>query len=125
MTLTNCTNEEDCEERPLSHECLYTKPTDGPLHITVTINSENPELCINIYDHDFEIGNIVIQDTISEIEETYILPIGYYSATARYISGNDTILAVDADEITVSLEEYCDADCWEISDGYIDLELNK
>ena len=124
LSFTGCTIfDEECEERPFWKECEHQRPTHGMLNILVTINSENPSVPINIYRGDFELGILILSDTLTMNEFEYTLPINKYSATAKYISGQDTIIAVDGGEISVKLIEYCDENCWEVYDATLDLEL--
>ena len=115
--------DEECEERPSWKECEHQKPTHGTLNISVTINSENPRVPINVYRGDFELGILILSDTINIDEVEYILPVSKYSATAKYISGQDTILVVDGGEISVELIKYCNESCWEVYKANLDLEL--
>ena len=121
---TGCYNEEEnCDERPIWEDCRYDRPSEGDLIISVTINAQNPRIPISVYEDDFESGRLVFRDTLDVNEAAYILPLGYYSATAFYVVGADSILAVDGDDITAEQVEYCDEDCWEVSDADIDLRL--
>jgi hypothetical protein len=114
---------EECEERPIGIECEHQRPTHGILNISVTINSENPSVPVNVYRGDFESGILILSDTLNINEVEYILPINEYSATAKYISGQDTIITVDGGEISAELTEYCGEYCWEVHDADFDLEL--
>jgi len=115
--------DEDCEERPSWKECEHQRPTHGILNISVTINSENPSVPINIYRGNFELGILILSDTLNINEVEYTLPISKYSAIAKYISEQDTIVAVDGGEISVELIEYCGENCWEVTNASLDLEL--
>ena len=115
--------DEECEERPFWIECEHQRPTNGIINISVTINSENPSVPINVYRGDFELGILILSDTLNIDKVEYVLPINKYSATAKYISGQDTIIAVDGGEISVKLIEYCNENCWEVYDANLDLEL--
>ena len=119
----SCSPEEDCEEKAFWEDCLIEEPTLGRLNVRVTTNAANPEVKIHIYaGDDFETGVLVIKDVLNE-NVSYHLPFGDYSGTAVYYVGSDSLLAVDGDDISKSLEEYCDIDCWEISEGNLDLTL--
>ena len=113
----------DCEDHPIWKECERNIPSHGILYVSVTINSSNPSVPVNIYLGDFELGILVLSDTLVVEDREYTLPIGEYSATAKYMSGQDTILTVDGGEIKAELVEYCNMDCWEVSNANLDLEL--
>ncbi len=113
----------DCEEHPIWKECERNIPSQGLLYLSVTINSSNPRIPVNIYFGDFEHGILVLSDTVEVEDAEYTLPIGEYSATAKYISGQDTIMTVDGGEIKAELVEYCNMDCWEVTNANLNLEL--
>ena len=115
--------DEECKERPSWKECEHQRQTHGILNISITINSQNPSVPINIYRGDFELGILILSDTLNIDEVEYVLPISKYSATAKYISGQDTTLVVDGGEISTELIEYCNEYCWEVNDATLDLEL--
>lgn len=105
-----------------SEDCLTVKPEFGDLHISMTINTQNPELYLNVYQGDYDNGHLVITDTLSTDKVTYTLALGSYSATVLYKEGADSILAVDGATISADQSNDCE-DCWIVSDGYIDLTL--
>ena len=113
----------DCEEHTIFKECERNIPSQGLLYLSITINSSNPRLPVNIYFGDFEHGILVLSDTVEVEDAEYTLPIGEYSATAKYISGQDTIMTVDGGEIKAELVEYCNMDCWEVTNANLNLEL--
>lgn len=124
FTLTGCDIDNlDCEEHPIWKECERYAPSHGILYISVTISSSNPRIPVNIYWGDFELGILVLSDTLVVENAEYTLPIGEYSATAKYMSGQDTIMTVDGGEIKAELVEYCNMDCWEVTNANLDLEL--
>ena len=113
----------DCEEHPIWKDCERYIPSHGKLRISVTINSSNPSVPVKIYKGDFELGILVLSEMLTVEDAEFTLPIGEYSATATYVSGQNTIMTVDGGEIKAELVEYCDMDCWEVSDANFDLEL--
>lgn len=115
--------EDDCNELPWWKTCLETEPEFGALSISITINSENNAVPIQIFKDDFETGQLVLSDTLTTTSRNYDLPEGYYAATAQYGIGTDVILAVDGDEIDFILEEYCEGYCWKVDAADLDLEL--
>jgi len=113
----------DCEEHPVWKECERNIPSHGKLYISVTINSSNSSIPVNIYLGDFELGILILSDTLFVEDAEFTLPIGEYSATATYVSGQNTIMTVDGGEINAELVEYCEMDCWEVTNANLDLEL--
>lgn len=117
----NCGNEED-GFAPLN--CETSKPTDGNLFVKLSINSQNQKVPITVFRGNFEENNIVFYDTLSSTTVSYTLPVDeYYSVTARYLRGQDTILVIDADRITTDQTDYKDKSCWSVSDADVDVRL--
>ena len=123
--LFGLSSDEGCEVRPFLHACEPDRPTLGRLEVSVTVDAEFPRVPISIYRDDFELGDLVLSDTAATDEAEYTLPMGEYSATATYISGQDTVVAVDGDEITTALVIYCDGRCWEVYNADLNLELSR
>ncbi len=126
MGLDGCYNEEeDCNRRPIWKSCYSTEPTDGKLSVEVTINNENQQVVINIYEDDIEDNLLIFTDTVSSEDVDYHLPVGTYSGSAKYIVGGDTVLAIDGDKIDTEFEEYCYEDCWDVKDAKLNLTLDQ
>jgi hypothetical protein len=117
----NCNNDE-LGFAPL--DCETSKPTDGNLFIKLSINSQNQKVPITVFRGNFEDNNVVLYDTLSATTVSYTLSVDeYYSVTARYFRGQDTILVIDADRITTDQTDYKDKSCWTVSDGKVDVRL--
>ena len=120
-----CTDleDEECYDADYS-SCDTWEPFWGELDISLTINEENPEVPITIYRGKLEDEDIVKQCTIRTPTLYYEVPLDiYYTVKAEYKSGDKTIYAVDGDEIKKHSTDYCDSTCWEIRDGYYNVEL--
>lgn len=120
-----CSTDENCEERSVFDDCQLEEPATGKLNVSVTINGNNPQVRVRIYKgSDFLKGELVASEVINKNQTSFNLPFGEYSGTAMYYNvGSDSILTVDGDDISRELTEYCDADCWEITDGDLDLTM--
>lgn len=116
-------NDEDCQPAPLS--CIDVRPTTGQLVIRSTINGKNLQVPIAVFRGDFEKNDLVLRDTLTGSGVTYVLPVDrYYSVVAEYIqSDGDTVIAIDGDDISVDVDEYCDRDCYDVDEGRIDVRL--
>ena len=126
--ISGCSTDENCEERSFFDDCQLEEPLTGKLNVTVTINGNNPQVTIKIYKgSDYLKGELVAYNVVSKNETSFNLPFGEYSGTAVYMIGmkadSDSILAVDGDDISRELVEYCDSDCWEITEGNLDLTM--
>ena len=111
------------DECGIPSDCITEEPFYGWLNINLTINSKNPTVLLKVFYGNYEDGYCILSDIVNQSHITYELTPGYYSATAQYISGQDTILAVYGDEIEIDSTEECDTYCWEIENGELDLRL--
>jgi hypothetical protein len=117
----NC-NDDDLGFAPL--DCQTSKPVDGAFFIKLSINSQNQKVPITVFRGNFEDNNVVLYDTLSSTTVSYTLSVDeYYTVTARYLRGQDTILVIDADRITTDQTDYKDRSCWDVSDGNVDVRL--
>ncbi|MBX7151106.1 hypothetical protein K1X84_05660 [bacterium] len=115
--------DDDCEVAPF--DCIDSRPTEGQLIIRSTINAQNPQVPVWVYLGDFENNDLVMDTMLSVNGLTLILPVDhYYSVVAKYIQADgDTVFAVDGDDIEVDEEDYCDATCFSLDNGHIDVRL--
>ena len=111
----------DCEY------CYQIKPDSGQIGIKVTINDENPYVPITIYIGNIEDNNIEYSDTSYSSEYWVDVPVDkYYSVTAEYKSGDNTIIAVDGDKFKLKKNtKDCDEECYYYSGGFFDNRLLK
>lgn len=107
--------------------CYQDKPEYGPLEILLTINSENQAVPIVVYRGDIENNEIEYIDTAYYWDYVVDVPVNeYYSVTAQYKDGANTIYSVDGDELKLKLNtKDCDQDCYYYKGGYIDVRLRN
>ena len=100
------TDDETCDDPP--SPCQETAYTQGTLTINLTIDDENPNPLVTIYNGSVENGSKV--DSFSASSSTVVskmLPVGSYSAVIEYKHGENTIRAVDGGEIKDESDDYC------------------
>lgn len=115
--------EDTCDEYSYS-DCETEKPLTAPLKIDLTINEENPKIPLVVLDGKLEDSDTLLLDTAqTEYHEIEVDPDRFYTVTARYKSGNKTIIAVDGDKINLQSYTHCDSTCWELRGGHINLRL--
>lgn len=109
----------DCEN------CYQDKPEIGSLLVNVTINEENQFVPITIYIGNIEDNNIEHIDTTWVVDYWVDVPVDkYYSVTAKYKSGDNTIIVVDGDNFKLKKNTRdCDEDCWYYKGGLYDIRL--
>ena len=125
LSFFSCNNNPstDCDE---SINCLSTEPLSGNLNIRVSPDAENPAVVITVYFGQFENGEVYFTDTLTGKSVTYPVYLDqYYSASAKYLSGQDTVYAIDGDRVDLNYAVNCGYDCWTITEGNLDLRLAK
>ena len=122
IPLGGCDEENDLPSAPM--DCIEQKPVFGTLHLQITINAENPTVTVTVYRGNYDDGIVVATEPFTSETGSIDLEVDdTYSATARYKRGEDTILVLDEGYISTSSEEFRDATCWSVHDGYVDLRL--
>ena len=120
-------NEEVTYESVDCSTCITYRPDSGNLIINLTIDAENQQVPVTVYRERLENNDIRYQDTVNTSEFEVFVPLGYYyTVTAEYVSGKDTILVVDGDMIeTKKVIGQCETICWIISGGVLNVEYRK
>ncbi|MEZ5197398.1 MAG: hypothetical protein R2764_13695 [Bacteroidales bacterium] len=95
-------------------ECYQDKPDWGPLNATITINDQNPFVPLVIYRGNIEDNDIEYIDTATSKSYWVDVPVDrYYSISAKYLRGEETIFVIDGDELkTKYTETDCDQPCY-------------
>lgn len=107
-------------------DCYGFKPDSADLIIYVSIRPEQDSVPLTFYRDDSQ-GEVDWQDTATTSEFYLYSAMGStYTVKAEYKSGSKTIIAWDADEMT--LEDYgteCGDPCYIIKGGILDLRLKS
>lgn len=116
-----CNIENGCDP---SQVCLQTAPEEGQLWVQVNYDSENPQVLLTVFQGEIDHGAVVSSELVNSEDVFYTLPTQtYYSATARYFRGNDTIFALDGGDMKVLQGVNCGQDCWEAKTVKLDVRL--
>jgi len=109
------------------NDCYGYMPDSANLIIYITIDEENDSVPITFYRGDYEDGEIDWQDTATT-DEFYLYSEmnREYTVTAKYKSGEDTIIAFDQDEMFLDgAGAECGSPCFIVKGGILDLRLLK
>jgi hypothetical protein len=113
--------------------CVYDEEEDTYCIIVDSCSGHIPDeanLRFEISDHldelevrsgpVFETGRLVWR---GQSTTGMILPLGRYTARARYVNGGDTVLAIDGGVLAFSETEECGETCYKPEDATLDLAL--
>ena len=105
--------------------CYTTKPVVGLLEIRLSPGLTNPRIPVAVYQKEKHRKNLYLRDTVSELNISYWVPVGYhYIAEASYRVSGQTIIVTDRDRVDLYFDESeCDEPCWRPIDGKLDCRL--
>jgi len=105
-------------------DCVETRPTTGKLELLVTISPEFPTVPVKIYRGDIDNAVLVVEDNLARVSFSWdVISDQEYAATAMYVIGADTVLAVGSALVSPTSKDYEDATCFGSARGTIDLQL--
>jgi hypothetical protein len=91
---------------PAPDDCSGVVPTLGELEIH--LSQPLPRRVQVHAGKHHETGAVVLAFTPTSRDTTLMLPFGHYSVTALYVTGNDSTLAVDGDNLEYVQLDTCD-----------------
>jgi len=108
-------------------DCFGYAPDSAKLIVNLTIDAENDSVPLTFYLGDYEDGIIDWQDTATSDEFRLYSEINReYTVAATYKSGQKSIVAFDADKMTLyNGGEECGSPCYIVKGGIFDLRLLK
>ncbi len=109
------------------NDCYGYAPDSAKLIVNLSIDAENDSVPLTFYLGDYEDGIIDWQDTATTEEFLLYSEINRdYTVAATYSSGQKTIVAIDADKMTLynGVSE-CGSPCYIVKGGIFDLRLLK
>lgn len=112
-----------CSDDDCSLVICDSGPYYGDLNVLVTINDENPDVELVIYEGKIERNDTVIYDVLNESNMIYELIAGkYYSGTVIYQDGIKEILAINGRSLDITTD---DCDCKRGANRRLNLRLAK
>jgi hypothetical protein len=112
-----CEEEEVCTPTPSS--CNHSVPSSASL--VITVSNPLPKLVRVYRGQAYETGTLVWSGVPDGVSWSLTVPLNDYSATALYVTGVDTLLVIDGDEVTYSAQSTCDGNCYAKDAGELDL----
>jgi hypothetical protein len=133
LGLTACFDEDSCDAdylvcddeeevcTPTPSNCNHSIPSSASL----VINLSNPlPVLVRVYrGEDYETGTLIWSGVPEGKTWSLTVPLNDYSATALYVSGEDTTLVINGDEVTYSAQSTCGGNCYAKDGGELDLRL--
>lgn len=115
-----CEEEDTCT--PMPEYCPRTIPEVAGLRILL---SEPLPVRVAVYrGSEYETGTLNQAWAPSKKDIWIEVPLGTYSVTALYVTGGDSVLAVDVDVVDYASFETCTATCYFSDDAQVDLKLD-
>ncbi|HDR68300.1 MAG TPA: hypothetical protein ENN61_04535 [Bacteroidaceae bacterium] len=107
------------------NECFSYKPDSANLIVYLTIDSDYGPVPLTFFKGKYEEGVIDWQDTATTTEFRLYSEIGQlYTVKAIYSTGDETIIAFDADRMTkYNAGEECGNPCYIVKGGVFDLRI--
>ncbi len=115
-------------DRPLfvdCDECYSEEPSEAELLVKVTINSENSQVPIAIYQGTYDTGEEIARDTVTtESFYIFVKTKELYTAVAEYRKSGKIIRVVNGHKIKTYLDsESCDNPCYVVTGTTLDARL--
>ena len=107
--------------------CFATPPDSGVVYPELTINASHTAVPVTVYEGPVEAGKVVFSDTFSVPTPRIELPVEkYYSLTATYLKGRDTVIVLDGGKLEVKKTVgQCGGTCYVVTGGFYDLKLRE
>jgi len=122
--LLSCnTKKEDCEN--YTYDCNTFEPYEWQMDIEVTINNQNRNVPIWIYEGKYnDTSHLVYTDTLSISTTSVYLPLNkYYYTKAKYVVSGKNVYAIDGVFFKKYSRTVCDSNCWYIKNNKMDVRL--
>ncbi|MBN1988891.1 MAG: hypothetical protein JW783_05835 [Bacteroidales bacterium] len=105
--------------------CYVEKPVDAYVDISVSINSENAYVPLEIYLGEFDKENLIYRDTSESSTYTILLEMNQdYSVVAKYYSKGRYVYVVNGEELRTKKDyDSCDQICYKIKGDKIDVRI--
>lgn len=128
LVIPSCskTSSQSCSQITI-YDCITQKPSELYVKLNLSQNKDNSPVRVRFYIGNFDDGVLYDDFYTTNTVETYLVPTGQkYAASAQYLSGTDTILAIDGGKLNATsckLENY---DCYDWNQEMtLDLKLKK
>jgi len=114
---------EDCEN--YTYDCNTLEPYEWEMNISVTINPQNRQVPIWIYEGKYnDTSHLVYTDTLSISTTSVYLPLNkYYYTKAKYMVNGHIVYAIDGVFFKKYSRTVCDSTCWYIKNSEMDVRL--
>jgi hypothetical protein len=106
-------------------ECYPVKPKDGHIELKLTINDENPEVTIILYEDEFDEANLIYSKKVQN--STFLLKImtnKEYVIEAKYMKDGRSYHVVNKAKLKTRRDtENCSEPCYYIAKRSVDLRI--
>lgn len=130
FVFTSCNEESSDYDIDCIYSCKEEYKDSGSLQIKLTLNNDNPNVLITIYEGEYQLTDSLnnwITDSLVDTSPFFIeLPVNKtYSVKAVYNWDNKQLNVIDGTKLKNNKinKDVCNRECWTISGSYIDVTL--
>lgn len=105
--------------------CYTDKPDELYVKLEFSNSPNSDPIEVSFYEGYLDDGDLYETFTTTNSSEYYIMPVGKrYTASAKYMDGEDAILVIDSDKLSAISYENCEETCYDWEDEIVlDLKL--
>ena len=121
----NKTNSQDdiCDPNQI---CYTSEPTELYIKLELASSPNSDPIQVSLYEGNFDDGELFDTFITNSTEEYYLMPVGKrYTATAKYVEDQDTILVIDSGKLNTASYQNCEETCYDFdAELVLDLKLD-
>lgn len=111
---------EDCDYE----NCNTEYPDEGTMTVRVSLDNNNMEIPIEIYEGYYDNGILMKKDTIYSSSKNYFMDSEmYFTVKAEYNTPSGKISVIDGGRIRVKSRKECDSTCYSINN--LDINVKR
>lgn len=115
---------EDCSEEDYAN-CNTIEFTEGLVEVEVSIDQRYKDVRVQLFEGKVDDGALFFDDIVNDDYFSFLKPVGKsYSGRAIYVSGMDSVVVVDGDDIKNLTYVVCELQCNDLKNALLDLRLH-
>jgi len=115
---------EDCTDEDYAN-CNTIGFTEGLVEVDLSINQRYKEVRVQLFEGRVDDGVLFFDEVVSDNYFSFLKPVGNtYSGRAFYVSGMDSVVVVDGDDIKNLTYVVCELQCNDLKNAFLDLKIH-